>query len=139
MLFRSWRNLYDTTVVLTPADKFNAYINFDYGQNKNPDGKTSSSWKGIAGAAKFQVNDKFALTPRLEWFSDTDGFATGTVQDLKEFTMTAELKAAQGILARLEYRHDWSDKQFFQSGVNGLKDSQDTITLGIIAFFGPKH
>ena len=26
---KGWRNLYDTTVVLTPADKFNAYINFD--------------------------------------------------------------------------------------------------------------
>jgi hypothetical protein len=135
---KGWRNLYDTVVLLTPSNKFNAYVNFDYGQNNNPD-KTSASWKGIAGAAKFQLNDTFAITPRLEWFSDTDGFSTGTAQDLKEFTITAEAKASQGILARLEYRYDWSDKNFFQSGVDGLADHSNTLSLGIIAFFGPKH
>jgi hypothetical protein len=81
----------------------------------------------------------FALTPRLEWFSDTDGFSTGTAQSLKEFTITAEAKAAQGILARLEYRYDWSDKNFFQTGLNGASDHQSTISLALIAFFGPKH
>lgn len=137
---KGWRNLYDTTLLFTPADKFNAYFNFDYGKNSNPDGKTSSTWKGVAGAAKFQLSSVFAVTPRLEWFEDTDGFSTGVAQDLKEFTITAEAKAAQGILARLEYRYDWSDKKFFQGGQRPFaSDHQSTITLGLIAFFGPKH
>src|SRR5947207_2895686 len=31
---KGWRNLYDTTLLLTPNDNFNAYINYDYGANK---------------------------------------------------------------------------------------------------------
>src|SRR6266436_8821375 len=33
-----WRNLFDTTLLLTPPGKVNAYINFDYAQNKLPTG-----------------------------------------------------------------------------------------------------
>ena len=30
-----YRNLIDTTLLLTPNAKFNAYINYDYGQNRD--------------------------------------------------------------------------------------------------------
>ncbi|MEO8049316.1 MAG: porin [Acidobacteriota bacterium] len=135
---KGWRNLYDTTVLFTPSSKFNAYLNFDYAKQNNGDG-TSSIWTGIAGAAKFQLNDKFAITPRLEWFNDHNGGSTGTAQAVKEFTITAEAKAAQGVLARLEYRYDWSTAPFFQAGEFGAADHQSTLSLGLIAFFGPKH
>ena len=137
---KGWRNLYDTTLLLTPSDKANFYINFDYGRNKNPDGSVAT-WNGIAGAAHFQLNSWFALSPRLEWFDDHEGFATGTgvAQQLKEFTITAEAKATQGVLARLEYRRDWSDQDFFQKGPTGATNHQDTVSLGIVAFFGPKR
>jgi hypothetical protein len=133
-----WRNLYDTTLLFTPSGKVNAYLNFDYAKQNNADG-TSAIWKGIAGAAKFQLNDRFAITPRLEWFKDVNGFSTGVAQTVKEVTITAEAKAAQGILARLEYRYDWSDQPFFQTGATGAADHQSTVSLGLIAFFGPKH
>jgi hypothetical protein len=138
---RGWRNLYDTTLLLTPSDKANFYINFDYGRNKNPDNSVAT-WIGIAGAARFQLNSWFALAPRMEWFNDHDGFVTGTgvAQQLREFTITAEAKATQGVLARLEYRRDWSDKNFFSKGLTaGATDHQDTLSLGIVAFFGPKR
>ena len=60
-------------LLLTPTAKFNAYINYDYGTDKNI-GKGSSHWTGIAGAARFQATSIFAITPRLEWFNDADGF-----------------------------------------------------------------
>jgi len=134
-----WRNLYDTTVLLTPTGKFNAYVNFDYGRNKSGSGLSESTaeWYGVAGAAKFQMNDKNAITPRIEWFKDKQGFETGTAQSLKEFTFTYEYKWTQGLLARLEYRRDWSDKPFFERGSVGLSDHQDTFALGVVAFFGP--
>jgi hypothetical protein len=135
---KGFRNLYDTTVLFTPADKFNAYVNFDYGHNSFSTG-SPAVWKGIAGAAKIQFNSVFAITPRLEWFDDESGFATGVEQSVKEFTITAEAKASQGILARFEYRYDWSDKPFFQRGLAGTFDHQQTLTLGVVAFFGPKH
>jgi hypothetical protein len=141
---KGFRNLYDTTVLITPVDMFNAYINFDYGANKVYDatGKTgtTAAWYGVAGAAKVQFNSKHALTPRIEWFKDRDGYSTGTVQELKEFTLTYEYKWVEGLLGRIEYRRDWSDVPFFERGAGpGLWKNQDTLALGVIAFFGPKR
>ena len=127
-----------TTFLLAPADRFNAYINFDFGRNSSPTGVTST-WKGIARPAKFRFNDRFALTPRLQWFDDTNGFSTGTAQSVKEFTFTAGAKAAQGVLARSEHCHGWSDKVFFQKGPTALVGHQDTVTAALVACLGPKR
>lgn len=116
-----------TTLLIAPADRLNAYINFDYGRNSSPTGVTSPS-KGIAGATKVQPNDRLALMPRLQWFDDTNGFSTGTPQSVKEFTFTAGAKAAQGVLARLEYCHGWSDKAFFQKGPPALVRNSEIRT-----------
>ena len=51
--------------------------------------------------------------------------------------MTGEYKWAQGLLSRLEYRKDWSDKPFYDRGnQNASAKSQSTVLLGIVAFFG---
>jgi hypothetical protein len=141
---RGFRNLYDTTLLLTPADAFNAYINFDYGQNTSYTGKTNNNttakWYGIAAAAKWQMNGKNALTPRLEWFNDHDGFSTGTKQQVKEFTLTYEYKWVEGLLSRCEYRHDWSNQKFYDRGVTpAASKNLDTLTVAFVAFFGPKR
>jgi Putative beta-barrel porin-2, OmpL-like. bbp2 len=133
------RNVYDTTLLLTPTDNFNAYVNFDYGQDKLV-GPGHVRWVGIAGALRFQLNKYFAFSPRGEWFNDADGFSTGTRQKLHEVTLTGEYKMAEGLLARLEYRRDDSDQDFFYRGETpNASKSQNTVTLGIVAFFGPKR
>lgn len=145
-----WRNLYDTTVLFTPADKFNAYVNFDYGQNRSGSGSSAvtAKWYGVAFAGKLQMNDHNAITPRYDWFKDRDNFlgtgmvcATGKECDaLQEFTLTYEYKWTKGLLARLEYRRDWTtlpQPVLFQRGATGARDHQDTLALGIVAFFGP--
>lgn len=162
---KGWRHMYDTVLLLTPSSKFNAYINFDYGQNRNfsiigtvpvAGVPALSKWYGVAGALHFQFNDKWAFTPRFEWLADPQGFATGTGvrQSLKEGTITGEYKMLEGLLARLEYRHDWSNRPFFQRGATlstnesfsanylgfpGTYKSQDTLSLGVLVFFGPKR
>jgi hypothetical protein len=136
------RQIYDTTLLLTPNDKASFYINFDRGVDKVGAAlpQTSVSWTGIAGAAHFQVNSWFALSPRVEYFNDENGFSTGTKQKLKEFTMTAEGKMAEGLLARLEFRRDWSDQRFYDRGATpAASKTMTTIALGIVAFFGPKR
>ena len=136
-----WRNLYDTVLLLTPTSMVNAYFNFDYGQNSSPSpGSFTSKWYGIAGALHVQATPKVAVTPRLEWFKDRDGFSTGTSQDVKEFTITGEYKMLEGLLGRLEYRHDWSNQPFFNRGLDlAVTKTQDTVTAGFVAFFGPKR
>lgn len=132
------RHLYDSVLLLTPSSKLNAYINFDYGVDKMVLGG-QNRWVGIAGAARYQVNSWFAVSPRLEWFNDADGFNTGTDQKLKEFTLTGEFKMAKGLLTRMEYRRDWSDQPYFNRGVQSANHkSQDTVLVGVVAYFGPK-
>jgi Putative beta-barrel porin-2, OmpL-like. bbp2 len=138
---QGWRNLYDTTLLLTPTDKFTAYVNYDYLHNQNP-GKNAGGAHvdGIAFAARGQVTELFALAARLEWMNDASGFSTGVTQKVKEFTLTGEIKLKEGLLTRAEYRHDWSNAPFFDRGNDVMSaKTQDTLLIGIVAFFGPKR
>jgi hypothetical protein len=135
-----FRNFFDTVLLLTPSDKISAYVNFDYGTESLAGTPGSNDWIGIAGAARFQVSDRVAISPRLEYYYDKDGFITGTTQKLKEFTITAEYKWIEGLLSRLEYRRDWSDQRVFERGStpNAWKN-QDTLLIGFVGYFGPKR
>jgi hypothetical protein len=140
-----YRNLIDTTLLLTPNAKFNAYLNYDYGQNR--DGITSTGsgdknlnhWQGVAVAAHEQISGTSALAGRFEFFHDMNGYSTGVAQEIKEFTGTYEYKWVEGMLMRVEYRRDWSDQNFFHKGDANLVDAQSTVTVGFVAFFGPKR
>ena len=148
---KGYRNLFDTTLTLTPTSKLSAYVNYDYGQNRIPSTVSDSSggsvitpeqsphWQGVAFAARGQVTPKSALVGRFEYFDDNQGFSTGTTQALKEFTATYEYKWLEGLMTRAEYRRDWSDTNFFHKGDTELVDAQSTLTIAFIAFFGPKR
>lgn len=131
------RNLYDTTVLVNATDKLSYYVNFDYGRDKNI-GTGASQWVGIAGAARYLIGKKYAIAARLEWFDDQDGFSTGTAQQVKEFTLTGEYRMTSWLMSRLEFRNDWSDKPFFETGTPGSgSKTQPTILLGLIAYVSP--
>jgi Putative beta-barrel porin-2, OmpL-like. bbp2 len=140
---KGYRNLIDTTLLLTPNAKFNAYLNYDYGQNRDANAAQEDTalnhWQGVAIAAREQISGTQALAGRFEYFTDPQGFSTGTSQELKEFTGTYEYKWAAGLLARVEYRRDWSDKNFFHKGETNMVDAQSTLSMGFVAFFGPKR
>lgn len=140
-----FRNLVDTTLLLTPNAKFNAYINYDYGQNRDAnaanggDGKLVH-WQGIAGAFHEQATGKVAIAGRYEYFKDYNGNQTGLAQTLNEFTATYEYKWVEGLLMRLEYRGDFSNEAYFTKDSTPLaKKNQSTLTVAFIAFFGPKR
>jgi hypothetical protein len=190
---QGYRNLFDTTLLLTPNAKFNAYINYDYGQNRIPswpssyyngDGYTNFTvksmdphWQGIAASARQQITPNAALVVRYEYLFDNQGYITGAggnnsdysgsfldsttyfKTNIQEMTATYEYKWVAGLLVRVEYRIDWSNKNLFNYGndvnydlsgspgykssnysSNGpSKDAQNTATVGLIAFFGPKR
>ena len=143
-----YRNLVDTTLLLTPNTKFNAYINYDYGQNRDAivgtppyttGDKNINDWQGIALAAHEQFK-AMALAARYEYFNDPDGFATGAAQHLNEVTGTYEYKVPklpQTLLTRFEYRRDMSNVPFFHKADTGMVDAQSTLTVGLIAVFAP--
>lgn len=131
------RHLFDTNVVMAPTDKLSSYIEFLYGQDGNIGGG-SSKWGGIAAAAQYKTSSKTAIGARVGFFKDADGFSTGTIQNLKEVTLTADYKLQNWLLARGEFRNDWSNQAFFDKGNGQFGKSQPTIMLGLVAYLAPK-
>lgn len=95
---------------------------------------------GGAAYARYQFTPKFALAGRAEYLSDQGGLFSGITQALKESTATAEYKLADGFLARMEWRRDFSNQPFFLTDIPGkLKNEQNTATLGLVWWFGQKQ
>lgn len=136
---RGQRNLYDTVVLLTPNAKTTVYFNFDYLHNSP---KFSPAYKvlGLAGAAKFQVTKKLAVSPRLEWLNDSSGNDTGVPQQVKEATLTGTYALMDRLSAWLEFRDDWSNQPFFKHGNDPMVwAKQPTFLIGLTAIIGPKR
>ncbi|HTH52491.1 MAG TPA: outer membrane beta-barrel protein [Edaphobacter sp.] len=95
---------------------------------------------GGAGYARYQLTKRTALAGRTEYMSDRGGLFSGTTQALKEFTGTYEFKVANGLLSRVEYRRDWSNRPFFLTNKPGvLSQNQDTLTVGLVWWYGGKQ
>ena len=131
-----WRHLTDTIVSYTVNKQVSVAANYDYGQ-ETVLGSTVK-WQGIAGYVRYQHNDWFALTPRVEYYNDRDGYTTGAAQKVKEVTVTGEIKHKDGVMLRIEYRHDFSDVPFFLKNASEFKKNQGTFTLGLVYSFSSK-
>lgn len=131
-----WRHLSDTLVTVTVTPKLSLMANYDYGQEKISG--TTLKWQGAAAYLKYQANSVVALIPRFEWFDDTDSWAT-LGQTFTEFTLTAEVKSAAGLIMRAEYRGDFADDPFFaKKSPTDLVKTQNTFTVGLVYAFSSK-
>jgi hypothetical protein len=140
------RNLLDTTLLLTPTGKFNAYLNYDYGQNRNanPAGTAIADlahWQGFAGAAHGQITSKLTGTFRGEYyfFSDPAGAKGYIPQKQTEETLTGDYLFYPGVLLRAEYRHDGANQSIFDKyNKPASTTGQNTFDISLIFSFGPK-
>jgi hypothetical protein len=131
----NYRFLSDWVGTFKAAKNLTFVVNVDYAnEEKDPlNGGRNSRWYGIAGYAKYEFTDWVSLSIRGEYFSDKNGVRTGIAQYLKGITITPEIRVIKNLLLRPEYRHDWSNKDGFDSHHNTfVKKSQDTIALGIM-------
>ena len=95
------------------------------------------TWGG-AGYARYQISPRVAIAGRAEYMSD-GGLFSMTPQALKETTLTFEQRLHGGFLLREEYRRDFSNQPYFYTDLLGvLKREQNTATLGVVWWFGPK-
>ena len=126
------RHFHDSALKFTPRAWVSAYISALHATERWSGGG-SNSWYGFAGAAKFSPRTRWSFSPRLGWFRDSTGFNTGLAQQLKEVTLTAEYRPWSHLIARAEYRRDWSDRPFFDRGATpGASKKQDTFLLAWI-------
>lgn len=122
------RSLFDWVGTIKPVKNLAFILNYAYAKEKNK-GAEDSKWDGLSGIVKYDFTDKYSLSLRSEYFNDKQGARTGTIQKLKEVTLTPEIRLAGGLILRPEYRHDWSGKDVFDSG---SRKKQDTIALGVM-------
>lgn len=131
------RHVLDTVVTLNATDKLSLMANYDYGMDRVAGSR--ARYQGVAAYLRYALNSRLAFSPRVEWFTDPQGLATGTSQVLKETTFTTEYKVKPAMLLRAEYRTDWSDHDFFQKRSGAPARSQTTATLGMIYLMGQEH
>jgi hypothetical protein len=124
---RDNRSLLDLVATIKPIKPLSIILNYDDAQeDHSATGGGTAKWSGFAAIVKYDFNETYSIAVRGESFDDKDGVRTGTVQKLTEWTLTPEIRLANGIILRPEYRHDSSNKESFD---NGTKKSQDTLAL----------
>jgi hypothetical protein len=127
----------DTYVTWLVTDKLTLAAEADYVINRVQEFSLPSRVTGGAAYARYQFTPKFALAGRAEYLSDRGGLFSGVTQALKETTLTADYKLAEGFLMRSEWRRDFSNQPFFLTNAPGvLKKEQNTATLGLVWWFG---
>jgi hypothetical protein len=129
---KGFRRLYDSVLTVTPAGWLNAYLEALWGMDRRISGG-KDQWSGIAESAKFSLAKKWSVSERLERFNDSTGFNTGTPQHLAEATITLDYRPASFVIARSEFRRDWSDKSVFERGnAPEAVKNQTTMLVGLI-------
>jgi hypothetical protein len=131
-----WRHLSDTTATYTISPVVSLMANYDYGVDTLAGQKVH--WDGVATYAKIQATKRVAIGPRVERFTDPDGFMTGTAQTLTEVTMTGEVRVADNLIWRVEFRRDVSDAASFKMDTGAFVKQQSTIGFGLLYSFSTK-
>lgn len=134
---RTYRNFFDSALAISPTATTGIYVNVDYGQDERQLQKTARYY-GAAVAGRYQWKPKIAFALRGESYRDADGFWTGAARTIGEVTVTAEYKQSRWLISRLEYRRDMTNAPYFSMGRENLPvGNQSTISIGMIAYFGP--
>lgn len=109
------RMLLDSTLIFKPFcnNKLILALNGDIAS------EGGSKWYGAAGYAKYQFAKRWSFSLRAEYFNDVDGARTGIRQVLTEGTATLNYNFTDELQARLEFRHDHSNKGVFDDGKGG--------------------
>ena len=138
---RDQRHMIGLVAGYNPTDKLGLKLAYDYGHEQDavsegPD--EDASWQGVAGYARYQFTDWYALALRSEYFDDSDGVRTGVrgglgvgSVDLWEITLTNEFKVYKDLITRLEYRHDHASDAVFSAG-SSTDNTQDTLSAEVI-------
>jgi hypothetical protein len=135
----NYRQMFDTVVSYNVTSKLSLMTNYDYGRGDRMAAFPNPVWwTGVAGYLRYQFNDKWAYATRYEYYNDHFGFTTGTAQRVNEFTETFERKVGGGLISRLEYRRDMSNRPSLFEGTTPA-DHQDTIEAALIYTFDLKE
>jgi hypothetical protein len=148
---KSWRHLFDALAQHAVTDTLTVAGQVDAGFEPNDIG--TSSWYAVAAYAKLALSDELYAAIRGDYFHETvaeDGGTTASpifwpVERLASGTVTLAYQPVDGVSLRFEYRHDQASADAFFGGAVATdpmtvtfvpdRESQDTATLGVTAWF----
>ena len=136
------RTSIDTTWFLSPIKMLTIGLQANAGQEDKASLKNGgvAHWYGVGIQPKINVTDKFFVGGRYEWFSDLDGARTlvpaGTI--LQNITIAPGVNLTEDLMARVEYRYDWSSANslFVTSDGVASQSHQSTIGAELVYKFG---
>lgn len=126
-----WRQLSDTVLTWTATPKLSLMFNGDYATDHPLTAVKESWWGGVAGYLKYQLDPKWAVAGRYEYYDDHAGFTTAVAGHYHEFTATLERKIAGNLITRWEYRYDLSNNPVFAENLASEKH-QSQVVGGLI-------
>lgn len=138
------RSIFDLVATINATDQLSFVLNYDNGAQDNAtllNGRTGKArWEGTAGYVNYQINEKWRLSLRGEYFNDKDGYRTAveagkTVgQKWKEGTFTVAYMPTKNVELRGEVRHDTSDQLVFLDS-NGVTPVKKQTSFGLEAIY----
>ena len=128
------RSLLDLVATINATDAMSFVLAYDSGKQEYGKANGDAEWNGVAGYANYKFSDQWRLSLRTEKYKDKDAATTGTVQTLKETTLTIGYAPASNMELRAEYRGDKSDKQTFTESGKAT-DKQNSLALEAVYKF----
>lgn len=130
------RQLIDEVVTFSPHRSVQTYAELLYVRDKRAGADSGAdAWYGVAVASRWSATKKLSFSPRFEYYVDQTGFTSGLPQHLREVTGTAEYKLHPLVMTRLEFREDFSNQRYFETGQDGKRRQQSTLTLAVLFAF----
>lgn len=133
-------HIFDTYATWTPTPKLTLVGEADFVVNRNVPEQQPGRVALGAVQAKYALPRNSSMGGRFEYLDDRGGLFSNTTQALKEVTLIADRTFSNHVLARAEYRRDFSNQRFFLSDTPGsLLHAQTTATLGLVVWWGTKQ
>ncbi|PSR52278.1 porin [Adhaeribacter arboris] len=140
----SYTSLFDLTTAFQVSDAFKIGLNAAHGSfitgaaSEVPGTRwmEDATWWGAALYLNYAITDKFGLGLRAEKFDDKHGVRYFDKIQATEFTLTGDIKLADGKFnLKPEVRFDSTKDPFFTSGASTLKKHQTTIGAAVVYSF----
>src|SRR5216683_2898576 len=135
------RDLIDAVGTYNATSQLTFILNVDWADQENAasviDGTNiKAKWDGAALYGNYQISDPWAVSVRVEYFDDKDGYRTGVIQKWKEGTLTVAYLPSKEWEIRAEARMDKSDQSaFFKSDGVTTTDKQHSVGLEVLYKF----
>ena len=140
------RSIADFVGTWNATDALTVILNYDWGRQDSfpgtdPTTTTNASWTTGALYLNYAINPAWRVSVRTELLNDKGGFVTGTVQKIKEGTVTLGWMPMKSFELRLEGRYDKSDQTTFVKDDNAFPagtvydDKQSSVAVeGLLKF-----